>query len=247
MHVASSGIPGDHSAFCEQKYADSPAIRLSSNHSEGDFKRLTTNIHPVDMNKTFAVLQKEFKCRCFCGSRSEIKGFSPDSGDVYGFLKELGGCAPKNVLKDNDGKPKYLIKGEYCQCGFCCRNTICCKNSEVLFGVYKTETDEDMEVDFENKVGLLKKSQDSFLIQLFTDADTLEMEFPPNLSKEEKLMFIGNLICIDYRFFETSNTIWHDLFNAAKKKAEDEAKDEAKKEYKDLKNDVKKDFKREFN
>lgn len=69
--------------------------------------------------------------------------------------------------------------------------------SSVTLNIYEG-ADENMTG---NIVGSIKKKVTG-LQELVTDADTFILNFPDSASPEEKLMLIGSVLMLDYRYYE---------------------------------------------
>jgi hypothetical protein len=106
-------------------------------------------------------------------------------------------CDPVFNVTNFMGEKKWVITAECCQCGIICRNS-CGKCSEVLFTIHKAGKSE---MTPENAEGFIKKKFGG-LQELVTDADNFELVFPKDANAEEKLLLIGAVIMIDYRFYE---------------------------------------------
>jgi hypothetical protein len=106
-------------------------------------------------------------------------------------------CDPIYEITNFLGELKYIVTAECCQCGIICNNS-CGKCSEVLFTIHKPGK---QEMTPQNADGFIKKKF-SGLQELLTDADNFELVFPTSANAEEKLLLIGAVIMIDFRYYE---------------------------------------------
>lgn len=163
-----------------------------------------TNPHvDDDFLNTYAVLDRPFKCTCCCYARPMMTGYFGDiNGKQFGQIEEpCTYCDPLYLVKDSSENVKFKISADCCQYGIMCRDTCCGKCSEVEFNIFDGKTDD---LDEKARCGVVRKLVSDVVKELMTDADTFEINFPQNASPEEKLLIIGAVLMIDYRFYEES-------------------------------------------
>jgi hypothetical protein len=87
-------------------------------------------------------------------------------------------------VEDANGNLVYGISGPCCPCdGPCC---------EIAFPIMQGE----------QEVGVLTKEKGSFMSQMFTDADSFNLQFPQGCTTEAKALLLGAVFLIDFMFFE---------------------------------------------
>lgn len=106
-------------------------------------------------------------------------------------------CDPLFYVYNNKDELRWKIHTDYCQCGVCCRND-CGKCHEVVFPIYSG----DKEVFDPNESKGYVKKLFAGLQEMISDADTFQLVFPVESTPEERLMLIGTVLMIDYRFYE---------------------------------------------
>lgn len=108
-------------------------------------------------------------------------------------------CDPSFEIFDENGKLKYRVHGDCCQCGifFKCYSRFY-ETHFYIYDVNQTSFDKDY------AVGKIKREQKEFLKAWCTDADNFEINFPKNATAHDKLMIISCALMIDYTYFENS-------------------------------------------
>ncbi len=107
-------------------------------------------------------------------------------------------CDPYFHIYDKNNMLKFVVTADCCQCGLFCRNS-CGKCSEVLFRIYNAGKNYS---DVNNFDGYVKRLFSGVVQELVSDADNFELVFPITASPDEKLLLIGNVLMIDFRFYE---------------------------------------------
>ena len=167
------------------------------------------NYHPSEENKELiADFERPFVCTCFCCCRPKMDSFFKgetlpeknarkkiQSDGKIGKVVEPFSCGPTIHIYGNDNKIKYTIYGEYCQCGFWARDISVGKCYEVDFPIYSGEDTSTMPIGNVHKIF-------KGLSELISDADVFLLTFPKNADAIDRLMLIGSVIMIDYRFYE---------------------------------------------
>ncbi len=125
------------------------------------------------------------------------------NGENFGkIIEPFTCCDPKYNVYDKSGHLKYVIFGDCCQCGLICGD--CCgKCSEVLFQIHKPGK---QVMDVNNKDGHIKRVFSGVVQELVSDADNFELVFPVDATPEDKLLLIGNVLMIDYRYHEDASS-----------------------------------------
>ena len=167
------------------------------------------NYSPSAENKDLiADFERPFMCTCLCCCRPKMDGFFKgeisqeiNSTNKIGNNSSIGkvvepfSCGPTINIFGNNNKIKYTIYGEYCQCGFWARDISVGKCYEVDFPIYEGD-------DCSRKpVGNVHKIFKG-LSELISDSDAFLLTFPKKADVIDRLMLIGSVIMIDYRFYE---------------------------------------------
>ena len=168
----------------------------------------------TDYKHTIADFERDFMFTCFCCCRPQMNGFfkgeETDNNNGFSQEKRIGesmgkvvepfSCGPTLLIYGSDGKIRWKIYGEYCQCGFWARDISLGKFYEVDFWIYDYDTD----VSSQKPVGNIHKVFKG-LNELVTDCDAFILTFPKKANAIERLLLIGSIIMIDYRFYEDLN------------------------------------------
>ena len=163
-----------------------------------------------DYKKTIGNFERPFRCPCLCFCRPVMDGFyTGDENEDNKKHRNSGGkvkmgkvvepfsCSPELLIYGDDNKIKWKIYGEYCQCGFWARDFSVGKCYEVDFWIYEGDAD----VSRSKPVGNIHKVFKG-LSELVTDSDAFILTFPKKAQAIERLLLIGAVIMIDYRFYE---------------------------------------------
>ena len=141
----------------------------------------------TDYKQTIADFERSFMCTCFCCCRPKMDGFfkaedidesnrknnqGMEVRENMGKVVEPFSCGPTLVVYGNDGKMKWKVYGEYCQCGFWARDISVGKCYEVDFWIYDCE-DENPD---KKPVGNIHKVFKG-LSELVTDSDAFILTF----------------------------------------------------------------------
>ena len=122
------------------------------------------------------------------------KGFSKKK---IGRFVEITGCSIQFMIQNAQGIDKWKIFGKYCQCGFCCKCTPIGECYIADFFIYDARAD----VESATPVGSIQKVFKG-LSDVISNSNALILNFPPNASANEKLVFIAAAMLIDYRFYD---------------------------------------------
>ena len=176
---------------------------------------LSTNKKGKHNKKTLLNLNRPFLCSCLCLARPIIKAYlhvesdvenhenpsleSINKGKIMGSITDKFAIGPLFHVYDPNGEVRWKIYGDYCQCGFCCRETSLGKCYEVDFWIY----DADADINRSKPVGNIHKVFKG-LSELITDSDAFILTFPKKATPMERLILIAAVILIDYRFYEAA-------------------------------------------
>jgi hypothetical protein len=112
---------------------------------------------------------------------------------------------PRFVIYDGEDKPMYKLHNPTCCMGTCVNcfaegnpcGKGCCKISYRIFDSNQKDTDGDAPY-----LGQILKKPKSLGIELFTDADAFEVDFPKEATVAQKGVLIGTSIFLNAIFFE---------------------------------------------
>ena len=176
----------DHSGFCMRNCCccnhRSYNIILSSSFP----KNVVTYIRP-------------YKCICFCCCCCKKNDMINQyyEGNKFGKIEEpTNGCDPYYRINDENDNPKYILKLNCCQCGFCCRGN-CDSCGEVNGYIYKCN-------DMNNIVGNIYQKE-GYCHKEFTTIDTYHLTFPNDANINDKLNLIGAVVLMNYTYYAKSN------------------------------------------
>jgi hypothetical protein len=110
-------------------------------------------------------------------------------------------CDPLFYVYDSRESLRWKIHTDYCQCGVCYRGGMG-KCHEVIFPIYSYDKQIFDPIMSE---GFIKKCFGG-IKEIYSDADTFELLFPLNSTPEERLMLIGAVLMIDYRYYEDNGS-----------------------------------------
>ena len=162
----------------------------------------------TDYKQTIADFERPFMFTCLCCCRPQMDGFfkgeeTDENNQQFGTGEKMGkvvepfSCGPTLLIYGADGNVKWKVYGEYCQCGFWARDISVGKCYEVDFWIYENDAD----VSTQKPVGNIHKVFKG-LSELVTDSDAFILTFPKKANAIERIMLIGSVIMIDYRFYE---------------------------------------------
>lgn len=152
-----------------------------------------------DFSIPFLKINRPYKCACCCCCRPEMFINLGSNNQFLGrIVQPFQCCDPKFLLYNNDGLLRYMIHADCCQCGLCCANSCCGKLSKAVFNIYKG-------ADINTISGTIIKRPAKSGEELFTNADSYEIQFPINdITVEDKILLIVAGLMIDYQYFEQS-------------------------------------------
>lgn len=104
-------------------------------------------------------------------------------------------CDPIIKIFNGANIHTFTITCDCCQCGYCCRNSMMGRCSEVNFDIFNGASTEGKPTG-----NVFKKVKGCESV--IGDADFYTITFPSQASPEDKLMLIGAVIMIDYLYYE---------------------------------------------
>ena len=165
-----------------------------------DMKRVQCTSQGQEQKINFAKFERPFKCTCCCCNRPEMTGKLLDSPTpMLGKVSEpCTVCDPLIKVFNKSSIQAYTITCNCCQCGYCCRNSLMGRCSEVNFYIFSGSS-----VDGKPTGKIFKKVKG--LQSAIGDADFYTITFPPEANPEDKVMLIGATIMVDYLYYEDKN------------------------------------------
>lgn len=126
-----------------------------------------------------------------------------------GYIKEdYWYCVPHFTLSNGKGEPIYKMHQPTCCCGCCvnpctegnpCCGRGCCKVPFHIYSYDQEKTDGDAPY-----VGKILKKPKSAAVEVFTEADAFEVDFPSDATTDQKALLVGTSIFLNAVFFEDS-------------------------------------------
>ena len=170
---------------------------LNSNKKNPNYKKILLDFERP-FNCTFMCLcRPKFIAYMHNENDNKIDPLNIQRGQMIGSVSDIFSCGPLFHVYGPNNEVRWKIYGEYCQCGFCCRETSLGKCYEVDFWIY----DADADVKNSKPVGNVHKVFKG-LNELVSDSDAFILTFPKKANAIERIMLIGSVIMIDYRFYE---------------------------------------------
>jgi len=148
--------------------------------------------------KLMATYTRPFRCpmgNCKCCCYQEV--MTDVGGTQVGTTVEsMWFCVPGFDVKDSTGETKYNMHMPTCvggMCINCCAEGLC--NCRIPFYIYPVGSDDE--------VGKIVKIWSGMKSELLTDADKIELEFPPDADTNMKATLLGTTLMINQLFFES--------------------------------------------
>lgn len=143
-------------------------------------------------------------CKCCCYQTAKFSS----GGNELGMITETCYfCVPSFKIQDASGKEMYILHPPTC-CGGMCMNCCtegnpccgkgCCKVPFWIFDAGATNTNGSEAP----KLGMILKKPKSLAVEVFTDANAFEVQFPPTASVEQKAILVGTAVFLNAVFFE---------------------------------------------
>ena len=157
----------------------------------GSHRNFNMNIFGPD-NNVMVTMNRPFTCQIFCLNTPEMHILDAN-GQSCGYVKNIFHCFNHNFsIVDDTGAECMTIESTCCQPGeWCFLPFGAC--SEIVYNVVNNRT---------NTVGCIKRKWDSWARQLFTNADTFTITFPPQSNVHERLLLLAATFLINVMYFE---------------------------------------------
>lgn len=142
-------------------------------------------------------------CKCCC---YQTANFTSGGTALGSIVETCYFCVPSFKINDATGKQVYLIHPPTC-CGGVCVNCCtegnpcgagCCK---VPFWIFDADT-KNTNGGEALKIGKILKKPKSAAVEIFTDANAFEVQFPESATVEHKAMLVGTSVFLNAVFFE---------------------------------------------
>ena len=158
----------------------------------------------INYKRTICDVERKFRPTClFCCFKPTIEVYfnpknSKKNKKLIGKSIEVGCVSPGYDIYDENGKIKYKIYSDYCQCGLCCRCFPFGKCYEVNIWIYNGDCN-----DFKNDspVGNIHKVFKG-LSELVTDSDAMIVTFPKDANAFDRLQLLSVALLIDFELYE---------------------------------------------
>lgn len=142
-------------------------------------------------NKIVSNIFKPFRCTCFCFYRPVFVLTIEESNEIVGKIIEQYSCCEQIYeVINRQNKVKYIIKGNYTQCGLFCSNAICGKTCDVNLSILSPEKQEPIG-NIEKHIIDKEKGEESF-----------QVNFPTEANSNDKLLLLAIGLMINYQYFE---------------------------------------------
>jgi len=152
----------------------------------------------MTLNKECSLAQAPGCCCCLPSiSFSDAGGAPLGSADVPMYC-----CLPKIKVKDESGLEEYTVKMPDCCAGLCVdifAEGLC--NCKVPFYIYPPGSKGQKG----DEVGKIVKIWRGFGTEVFTDADSFQLDFPPGINATGKARLIGTTMFMNMLYFEKSS------------------------------------------
>ena len=103
-----------------------------------DLKKIEYTSQGQEKKVNFAKFERPFKCTCCCCNRPEMSGklLNTPPQPLGKVSEPCTVCDPKIKIYNGTGIQTFTITCDCCQCGYCCRNSIMGRCSEVNFDIF---------------------------------------------------------------------------------------------------------------
>jgi len=143
-------------------------------------------------------------CKCCLYQKMEYSY----RGERLGNMEEsCWVCVPRMRINDANGNPLYKVHSPTCCMGMCvdicaegnpCCGKGCCKVPFYIYPASQEDTDNGAPY-----IGKVVKVPKSLAVELFTDAEAFDVEFPEDATSVQKAMIAGSAVLINANFFES--------------------------------------------
>jgi hypothetical protein len=199
-HVYTENDTGEYTYLFKCKEESGVCERSCCN---GDSRNFNMKIKHIDKQEDFyvedfstyyALLDRPFKCTCFCLDRPELTAHRLDK--ILGKVEEPYKCCDLIFNVKNSSKE---IKWKIVSTCFQGCSDGCDQYYMAYYPIYRADrTDYN---NYKQSDGYIKKLF-AGVQELISDADNFEIVFPEAATPEEKFMLICCVLMIDYRFHE---------------------------------------------
>jgi hypothetical protein len=153
--------------------------------------------------KVHAIYDRPFRCplgsaKCCCFQELSLK--SPEGAAMGAVEEDCWFCVPSFKVMKDEHVLQYNIHQPTC-CGGCCVDVCAegCCSCRVPFHIYAPGDHEKGK-----EVGKITKIWGGLAKEVFTDADTFELQFPNDADQATKARLLGATFLINQLFFENS-------------------------------------------
>jgi hypothetical protein len=160
----------------------------------------------LDMKKDWAFPLSPGYGPCFCGLIPALNKppfiQSIKMGDIGSVEIPCFCCIANLKIKDETGKVQYQMQQPSCMGGMCvnCFAEGCC-NCKVPFYMFEPDV---VKCEVGKEVGKVVKLWRGIGTEIFTDAASFQVTFPPGLDDVSKKRIIGSVFMVNMQFFESS-------------------------------------------
>ena len=170
-------------------------------------KKLNMNLlhisDPSSSGVKIGNIEKPYKCSCCCICQPELILTLEDSKEIIGKIKyDFSLFDDGYKIKNIKNKTIYYVRGNCCQCGLFCSNSICGKSSDVIFSIEEPITHEQFRV-ISKKISGDKKNME----------EIYEIKFPMNAKSNDKLLLVALGVMIVYQFFDINQRKYKEIIN----------------------------------
>jgi hypothetical protein len=198
---------GGEERFAKSKEDSSCCIRFLC----GGAQPYTMTAELDDTDEELMTMDRPFKCPvdpCKCCCYQEMT-FSVEGQKLGKMKEEFFCCVPRFSIEDGRGDKVYKVHPPTCCGGMCmdccaegnpCCGKGCCKVPFHVFPASQENTDNGAEY-----AGKILKVPKSFASEMFTDAESYDINFPNDATDVQKAMICGSAVLINSMFFEGGN------------------------------------------
>lgn len=163
-------------------------------------KELNTEAEIVSMERFFRCPMGGCKCCCY-----QEATFTSNKQELGSMKETCYFCVPSFKVFDHEQNHIYTMHPPTCiggMCVNCCAEGNpcgrgCCRASIRIYDPDQKDTDGDAPY-----IGVILKKPKSAMVEIFTDAEAFEVDFPKDATTDQKGILIGTAIFINSLFFE---------------------------------------------
>jgi len=152
------------------------------------------NFEDLD-NEPFLKIDRPCACTIMCINRPEAKVSWVEGGKnefIGKIIDPWNFCNIQVDLYDAMGNKRFQVEGSCCQLGIWCK---------LPFESCQT-IDFDINNQAGDKLSHMQKRSAGCLASAMANADNFSVTFPPQVTKEDRALFVAACIFLDFRFFE---------------------------------------------